>query len=261
MLTQFSLQSHQKNLHWNPRDCIDHLSDRKKAGWQKLISSIATTEELEQTLMIEIEKAFEKNPEIKAYLASQKLDEFRHQQLLKLYLLNSFQYVKTHRTFTDTVIYDKIFPGLAKLFCRKPIYGLALIFFFENYGCSFYKNLKLQAEQDGLPMFTQLIEQIEKDELRHLAGIKLLISSSSDHFSKSRISFLDKTVIRIILFIAVFDLNMNFFAWHNRKVRKSVCRIGLNPLRLTADARNSARLVLKFVSTPHHYTSSVHLIG
>lgn len=218
-----------------PRDDVSHLSADRRAGWRRILSSVATTEGVERTLMDPIREAFASEPEILAFVTTHQQDEHRHHVLLSRYLKNTFDYVKTKRTTSDKIIYDRVFPRLARLFRRKPLYGLSMLHFIENYGVSFYRGFKAQAEADGLHELVRLLKQIEKDELRHMAGLDALIAIL-EH-GAAPLTLTDKLWIRGCLEAMALDINMRPWAVHNREVRDHVLKLDLDPEALTRAAR------------------------
>lgn len=240
-LTQINQETHTKLGHLNPCDSIQKLSFPKISGWRRILSSVATTESVERTLMTPLEEAFSKNPEILNYLASHQQDETRHHELLNRYLKNTFQYVKSHRTLSDQVIYDQALPQVSKIFKTKPLYGLAMLSFFEVYGINFYRNFKQQAQADGLRELARVVEQIEKDEIRHLRGLDLLLQYY--FLSGGKLTWLDQKAIAACLKLLVLDVNMTSWAIHNREVRSSAIKIELDPKQLTQGARSAAKQI------------------
>ena len=248
-LTEHNLKAHSLYSHANPVDRVDGLDDRKKQGWRRILSSVATTESVEEIMMLPLEKAFKDYPEIVRYLVSHKQDETRHHQLLNRYLKNTFDYVKIERTFSDRWIYDRILPRVAKRLESKPLYGLAMLLFFEMYGVGFYKNFKNQAERDGLSGLAEVVKLIEKVELRHMSGLDLLCSyymSSSGR--NGRVTWFESLLLRFCLLILVLDVNMSRWAIHNLEVREHVKMMGLDPHDLTLGAYQAARDVYRKVA-------------
>lgn len=241
-LTQKNKTAHIQFESWDQRDEIFHLSNSKKEGWKKILSSVATTEAVENVLMTELKKAYQDKDELLSYLSSHQLDEYRHHKNITKYLTNTFQYQKTKRTFSDKIIYDITFPKITKMFSKKPIYGLGLLLFFEIYGVNFYKQFKESAKHDGLNELAKLISQIEEDEQRHIAGIKILLTEQKN---TTKINRKDVIFFKFILSIVTLDVNMSFWAFHNRKVRKHIFQIGLNPNRLTQTAYKTAQQIYR----------------
>lgn len=244
-LNSLSFQNRQADSHfqdWNAFDSVDHLPEGKINGWKKILSSASSTEGLEKVLMIEIGKAFLDHPEIYNYLESHQADEVRHQAVMNRYLKKTFQYTKMHRTLTDKLIYDSLLPKIARVFSSRPICGLALLLFFESYATLFYKKIRKAAQTDQLSKLSNLIGQIEKDEFRHLAGIRLVLAGL---ISKTR--WYDKALTALLLRVAVFDLNMSKWAIYNKKVRQGISRIGLDPDLLTHEAHVTAKNIYGYI--------------
>ncbi|WP_158998273.1 hypothetical protein [Pigmentibacter ruber] len=223
-------------------DNIEHLDHNLVDCWKKLIASIATTEGIEDLIISNIMLAFIDNEKKFNFLKSQKLDESIHTNKLINYNLQTFKYKKEQKSIADKIIYDFFLKMFAKLFPRKPIYGLILLQFFEIYGVQFYKKLSNTAKKFNLFEFEKLINLISEDEERHISGISIIIS---DELKKNSLSFFDIILIKFIISICVFDINMNKNAFHNKAVRKNILALGMNPNELTNFAKKTAKLILK----------------
>lgn len=242
-LADHGFEAHESYHALEPRDDASGLSLERRQGWRRVLSAVSTTEGTEHTLMAPIEEAFASDKELARYLASHKKDEARHHEWLKRYLKNTFQYVKTERTASDKIIYDKVFPQLGKLFRRKPLYGLALLYFVEQFGVTFYKNFKAQAAADGLTELVAMLKLIEKDELRHMAGLDAILKAHVEE--NGSVSLLDRIAIRGCLEVMAFDVNMGALALHNRDVRNHMQKIQISPLELNRAARLAIAHVMK----------------
>lgn len=239
-LVQHHQKSHQEFKNGCSQDRIDHLSGGRQAGWRRVISSVATTEAIEGVLMNELNKAFQSDPHITTLLKAHQLDEATHFVNLSNYLKNTFNYVKKNRTLSDQIFYDTLFPKIARMFAQKPIYGLALILFLESQGILFYKMIHQKAKTDGLTELHQLIDQIEKDEHRHRAGIKLLLSLLAEEDS-IRLTRWNKIILGLILGLAVVDLNLSAWGLHNRELRRHFHLLDLDSDTFTREAYRSAK--------------------
>ncbi|WGL60606.1 hypothetical protein QEJ31_03190 [Pigmentibacter sp. JX0631] len=223
-------------------DNISHLDQDLIDSWKKLIASIATTEGIEDLIISNIMLAFTKCEKKLNFLRSQKSDESIHTIKLINYNLQTFKYKKLNRSFADKIIYDIFLKKLSKLFPKKPIYGLVLLQFFEIYGVNFYKKLSLSAKNFNLFELEKLINQISKDEERHITGISIIIS---EELKTTKISFFDILLIKLIISLCVFDINMNKYAYHNKTVRNNILKLGMNPNELTQFAKKTAKVILR----------------
>lgn len=229
-------------------DGVGGLSPDRRRGWQRVLSSVATTEGTEETMMIPLIEAYGGDDSIREYLESHKRDELLHHELLKGYLKATFGFEKKARTLSDKVIYDRAFPLVSKLFLKKPLYGLAMLYFIECFGVGFYKAFKDAAERDGLASLSALIRRIEKDELRHMAGLEALIA---DHrLRRGGISRGDKLAIRACMGLMSLDVSMEPWALHNREVREHALLIGLCPKALGQGSTDAAARVMKALEGP-----------
>lgn len=240
LFIQKQKESYLKFKSWNKSDDPKNLSPIKYAGWKRVLSSIATTEAIEEIMMNELKIPFLNNPTCLDYMLGHQQDEQKHAKQIAEYTQNTFNYKKTKRTLSDKILYDRIFPKLFKYFSNKPIYGLAMLLFFEIYALTFYKKVKNQAELDGLSALSELIGLIMQDEQRHLAGASILFEEQKKQIKRT---LLNKFLLRFFLALAVLDLNMNRWAFYNRQVRLHMLKIGLKPSELTRLAQNTAQKI------------------
>lgn len=207
-------------------DSVDHLSPDVKLAWAQLLSSAASAEESEEMVIDPVLKAFKNRPKLRAYLKTHMADEARHQKLLKSYVLNTFGYEKKKKTLTDVVVYKGVFRGVSLISEKRPLPIIVAILFYEWFAEEFYSDLINRAERDGLPGLKNLFAQIEKDELRHRAGIKALLA-----IWKSEGNKIDKTDIfytSLLLSITRLDVNTADWAFYNKKLRRNLTLLGLD---------------------------------
>lgn len=241
-LIQNQKKCHLNSKDWHKQDNLDQLSAAKRAGWRRILSSIATTEAAEDILMQELKIPFQNEPVHLDYLCGHQQDEQKHGRLIAQYLKQTLNYQKTKRTLSDKVLYDTIFPKLFKSFVKKPVYGLGILLFFEIYAVTLYKKIKNQAQADELLALSELIELIEQDEKRHIAGATILFYEQKERTPKT---LLTKFYLRFLLSLAVLDLNMNAWAFHNRQIRTHLFNLGINPTELTTIARKTAKKIYR----------------
>ena len=221
------------------RDDLSHLSPMRQAAWRRVLSSIATTEGLEESLMQPLMLAYkqpgEDHTEISEYLESHAVDERRHHAMLCGYLKQTFGYVKKSRTWSDRVIYDRVLPLMAQAFRYRPLYGFALLDTYENFATEFYAPLRTQAQADGAQNILSLLQAIEKDELRHVAGMEYLLDRELARQGGLRRG--DRAAIATLLNVLVLDVDFSPWALHNREIRAHLCELGVPPEGVTATAR------------------------
>jgi hypothetical protein len=108
----------------------------------------------------------------------------------------------------------------------------------------FYRILKRLAISDGLENLVGIIREIEKDELRHLAGLEELIDLVILRDGMPRAS--DLWIARGILAVLRIDIDLRGWAVHNRKVRRRAVAIGIDPEEMAAQANRATRRALEF---------------
>ncbi len=211
-------------------DSTEHLSPERKTAWAGLLSSAASAEESEEMVIDPVLKAFADSPLLQRYLKTHMGDESRHQELLKEYVKNNFQYVKRKKTFTDVIVYKGIFRGVSEISEKRPLPIITAILFYEWFAEEFYSDLLKRAEEDGLHNLKNLFIRIEKDELRHRAGIKALLAIWKSEGKK--IDKLDVLYTKFLLGITRMDVNTADWAFYNKRLRTNLSALGMDTKRI-----------------------------
>ncbi len=226
---------------------LHSLSEDRRIAWASFLCSIATTESIEKMMIEPIQEAFSESDScdvISEYLTMHGEDERRHYQMLTDYVQKTFQYEKKRRSGSDVVVYGFLLPQFARLGSLKPLYLLTPLRFYEAFSLEFYKSLKKLAATDGLNSLVQLIQTIEKDEFRHLAGLEILMREHRDKSGDP--SAADLLVIRSMMQVLLFDIEISPWAIHNRRVRRNAMAIGIDPVQMGRDARGAAEDAIQF---------------
>jgi hypothetical protein len=225
-------------------DLPTRLSPARQKAWAKFLSSIATTESIEALLIGPLKDAFPGEADVQAYLAGHASDEQRHFETFRDYAKGTFGFEKRKRSLSDRVVYDTLLPWVATFARRRPICALALLRFYEAFSVDFYRVLRRLAERDGLTGLLGIIRSIEKDELRHLAGLEELIRRLRARGQKT--SWFDRAVVRVVLFALLADIDLRAWAVHNRQVRQHAREVGIDPIEMRRQAVKAARHSLGF---------------
>jgi hypothetical protein len=226
VLARHGREAHARTADWNWSDDLAHLSSERRAAWARVLSSLATAESIEETVLLPMVEGLRHDSEAVEYIKVHGRDEERHFKLLSRYLRNTFGYRKKHRTLTDRMIYDGVLPRLVKSFRRKPIPGLAMIHAYEKISLPYYAALRREAQADGAQNLVTLIRIIEKDELRHVAGVEALLGQEIAR--NGGLSWLDQGMIRGVLQMVRTDADLGPWAFHNRELRTCIERLGID---------------------------------
>jgi rubrerythrin len=220
------------------------LSLARQQGWARFLSSIATTESIEAMLIGPLKDAFRGESEVQEYLAGHAADEQRHFEIFRDYASGTFGFEKKKRSVSDRVVYDTLLPWVSAFARRRPICALAILRFYEAFSVEFYRVLRRLAERDGLSGLLGIIRSIEKDELRHLAGLEELIRRLKSR--GARATLFDRGIIRSVLFVLMVDIDLRGRAFHNREVRRHAREVGIDPVEMHAQAVKAARNSMEF---------------
>lgn len=226
-------------------DDLSHLCESRRASWRRILSSVASTEGLEATIMEPLIESKKGEKEAYEYLTVHANDELRHHALLTGYLKGTFGFEKKARTFSDKVFYDKILPAISSSFLRKPLYGFALLYCYERFAGLFYAPLRNSAQADGAQNLLNLIQSIEKDELRHVAGMEYLMKEEIRR--QGGLKWGDMPAVSAMLGIMLVDLDMSVWAVHNREVREHIENLGIDPAEVTQMGRQMRHETLELM--------------
>jgi rubrerythrin len=208
-------------------DSIDHLSPEERLAWAHILSSAASAEAEEENMVRPLADFFKNVTPIRDYIQFHAQDENRHARLLKEYIAKTFQYEKKTKTLTDKIIYEQIFTRLRNWGERRPLPFLATLLFYEMFAEEFYSQLKISAEKAGLQKLVQFFSVIQKDELRHLAGLKSLFSYW--RHQEFPVTTADLAITRLLMMIVKADVSTHRLSFYNNRLRKNMIAIGIMP--------------------------------
>lgn len=220
-------------------DDVSHLSPEKRLAWAQLLSSAASAEESEEMVIAPILKAFDFSPRLHQYLAMHAADESRHQVLLKTYVRETFQYVKKKKSLTDKIIYGGVFRGIRGITEKRPLAIIVATLFYEWFAEEFYSDLIQAAERDGLPELKNLFIEIERDEKRHRAGLKAVLAMWKREGKP--VDAVDLAYTRALLEIVQIDVNTASWAIYNKKLRRNLTAVGMDPETIYQRSRAYAK--------------------
>jgi rubrerythrin len=224
------------------KDSIDHLSPERIKAWTGLLSSAASAEESEEMVIDPVLKAFKNSPLLQRYLKTHMRDEQRHQHHLKDYVKTNFSFEKNKKTLTDLIIYKGIFKGVSEISEKRPLPIITAILFYEWFAEEFYAELMDTAEKDKLFNLKKLFERIERDELRHRAGIKALLALWKKEGKK--IDQFDLICTKFLLGVTRLDVNTASWAFYNKKLKTNLTALGLDTEKIYTRSKAYAQKAL-----------------
>lgn len=208
-------------------DACDHLTPEQKKAWAEILTSAATAEGEEENMVRPLRDFFSKTPDLNEYIELHAQDEHRHAHMLSDYVFKTFQHQKKRRTITDKIVYDFLFQKIKTLASNRPLPFLTTLYFYELYAEEFYSQLKKQSAHFKLANLNDFFGTIQKDELRHIAGLKALIQIWSQQ--KWSVGWLDLALTKFLMFIVRFDVNTGSWAFYNKRLRRNMTILGLDP--------------------------------
>lgn len=231
-------------------DSIIHLTPEQKAAWTTVLSSSASAEAEEEHLVRPLVAFFSFEPNVSEYISRHALDELRHASQLKVYLRETFSYVKTNRTLSDRIIYDQIFAKISPYVARRPLPFIATLMFYEIFAEDFYACLRAKAEEFSLPELATYLRSIQKDELRHRAGIKWLFSYW--HYANLPVQKEDPFLMKLFMLIVKLDISTSWWAFWNRKLRRSLKTLGINANEFSVKAEKYGQMAREELASLSH---------
>jgi len=213
------------------RDDVGHLDEQERWGWRRLLSSVLSAELLERDLLNPLIAAFpertELEREIREFLRAQAADEEKHQRWIQGYLWDTFAFRREGKTLANRIFVDGFLKNALHLLKRNPSVGLALIHMYEDYSNHFYRHLKKRALERNIPGLHAMLVAIEKDELRHTSGLRMILSQIKG--TDLEVNQPRRHLLRMFLQILSLDISMRKTAFYNREVRKGAQSIGVSP--------------------------------
>lgn len=166
------------------------------------------------------------DPPARAFLKTQSLDEKRHGDLIRNYLLTNLSFQKTKPTFSDRIFYSILFPLARRFLFPKAVYAFGILLFYERFSVGLYAHLLKAARRDGLEELNGLVEGILADEGRHIRGLKALLQNP--HYKTGASPF----VLRAMLSLVSKDVSFERWALHNRDIRRKLVDLAIDPERI-----------------------------
>jgi hypothetical protein len=109
------------------------LAPELKAAWIRILSAIQTSEIMEYQVLDPLLETLQHDPQSREFLRAQSLDEKRHGDSIRLYLLESLSFEKTSPTFSDRIFYSMIFPLARRFLFKRAVYAFAILLFYERF--------------------------------------------------------------------------------------------------------------------------------
>lgn len=220
-------------------DSCAHLTAEQKKAWAEILSSAATAEGEEESMVRPLRDFFSQTAALNEYIELHAQDEHRHAEMLRDYVFKTFQHQKKKKTFTDRFVYDFLFKKIKTFASHRPLPFLTTLYFYELYAEEFYSQLKKQSAHFQLPHLNEFFSTIQKDELRHIAGLKALIQVWAQE--KWAVTWMDLALTRFLMTIVHFDVNTSRWAFYNKRLRRNMMTLGLDPEFFQKEAARHAR--------------------
>jgi hypothetical protein len=209
-------------------------------AWWRFLGSLAKTEGLEDIALEGLTPGLHRfkldTPWVLDYLASHRADEARHGLMLFGYVKACYGDRPRKRTFSDVVIYGLGFRALKGLNRFDPRFVLLALFLYEKAAQEFYRQAIALAEPCGKGHLVTLLQSIQRDEARHLAGVTCLLKLIAAQYPAGpwrlkALSALGKFVL--------WDLDYGDDASHNVGLRRAFSTLGFEKTRFAGHMQES----------------------
>jgi hypothetical protein len=213
-------------------DVSPGLSQARQSAWASLLTSLATSENIESLILEPLVRRYRGQEVLRSYLQRHGEDEVKHYRWLTEYIAQSFgPQPPRKKSLSSLLFYDFALPRLSHLAETQASFLFALMLFYEAFTIEFYKALRRQAQVDGLTNLVDMIGHIEKDELRHCKAASELLKFSVLQ-NQNGFGYLKTAKHWMLLKLFQLDMSTEWWCIHNRRVRRSTLELGISPRNL-----------------------------
>lgn len=205
-------------------------------AWVRVMSAIQTSESMESHVLEPLLDVFAHREKFISVLTKQAEDEKRHSELIKNFLWDKFNFIKTKASFSDRIFYSLLFPAFKLVIKKNGIYGLCALLFYEYFSVGLYCELRERARENSLLELEKLIGDILKDEGKHIKNISALVQIITQEKIIGKIQ--NMGIARLLSLISL-DVNFGLFAVHNREIRQSLIALNIRPEIINMRRKNA----------------------
>lgn len=204
-----------------------------------------SAEATEETIMRPLIFSFSQDY-LRDYFRAHAAEEARHAMVLRGYIRDTFGHEKRRKTIADRVFHDGCYRALTHIGGSRPLPFLAALLFYECFSEWFYRELRESAQCFELIHLSDLLRDIEKDEIRHRTGLRLVLRDFRR--LKGAVRTTDFLFARVLLETILADMSTAKIAVYNRHVRRNLQVIGIDPDTMVIAAREAAESVLREIA-------------
>jgi hypothetical protein len=213
---------------------LDPIPEHQRAAWFRVLSSFAKAETLEEEFLAPAlataETSGQGHPDELRFYESQAHDEERHLGMLRAYMDAHYGASTTKTGWLTTVLYDRVMGTFSRRGQRQPLMLLLPIYMLEKIGAIYLTRLARCAGEAGCPQLQTLLQEIHRDEARHVAGIG---SACRALRSSQQLGGLDRLILAFIARLLVIDMDRT--AWWKRGLREHMAAIALDGPAMNRD--------------------------
>jgi hypothetical protein len=212
----------------------DELPAHQRAAWFRVLSSFAKAETLEEEFLAPALASAEAtglgHPDVLRFFRSQAHDEERHLAMLRGYMDAHYGASTTRTGWLTTFLYDRVMATFGRRGQTQPLMLLLPIYMLEKIGTIYLSRLARCAGDANCLHLQALLQEIHKDEARHVAGIGAACRALRWSYPMGR---MDRAILASIARLLVIDMDRT--AWWKRGLREHMAALGLDGPAMNRD--------------------------
>lgn len=184
----------------------------------RLLSSIARTESLENELLQGLRNSplFKSNAVLERYIESHCADEARHGAILRSYMQGSGLEDLGLESRAGKLMRNVVLPLMQAPMRLFPVMGLSLLLSYEKIAQDIYAQIARRAYALNFENLGQLIQEILRDEHRHVLGLEAVCEMLQQRKSNAFFKVFDRIAARAMIRWVAWDTRMDDAASHNK---------------------------------------------
>jgi rubrerythrin len=217
-----------------PAPARDEIPAHQRAAWFRVLASFAKAETLEEEFLAPALASAEASglghPDVLRFFRGQAHDEERHLAMLRAYMEAHYGSSTTRTGWLTATLYDHVMGTFSRRGRKQPLMLLLPIYMLEKIGTIYLSRLARCAAEAGCPALQALLQDIHRDEARHVAGIGAACRALREAYPLGR---LDRAILVAIARLLVLDMDRT--AWWKRGLRAHMAAIALDGPAMNRD--------------------------
>ncbi|MDB5100021.1 MAG: hypothetical protein JWM80_4442 [Cyanobacteria bacterium RYN_339] len=212
----------------------DAIPEHQRAAWFRVLASFAKAETLEEEFLAPALASAQTSglghPDVLRFFKSQAHDEERHLGMLRAYMDAHYGSSTTQTGWLTTMLYDRVMGTFSRRGQRQPLMLLLPIYMLEKIGTIYLNRLARCAAEAGCEQLQGMLQEIHRDEARHVAGIGAACRALR---AGQGLGWVDRTILAAIARLLVLDMDRT--AWWKRGLRAHMAALNLDGPAMNRD--------------------------